>query len=91
MRNQSGQQLKRQILLTQRAHEMRHQLTASEAALWSQISRGQLDVTFHRQVLVGNRYIVDFLASKSPVAIVEHGLGPDHGPAGFLLNRELGA
>ena len=30
MRNQSRQQLKRQILLAQRAHEMRHQLTPSE-------------------------------------------------------------
>ena len=29
--------------------------------------------------------------AKSPVAILEHGLGPDHGPAGFLLNRKLGA
>ena len=62
MRNQSHQQLNRQILLTQRAHEMRRQLTPSEAALWTAISRNQLGVTFRRQVLVGNRYIVDFLA-----------------------------
>ena len=62
MRNQSRQQLNRQILLTQRAHEMRHQLTQSEAALWSQISRNQLGAAFRRQVVIGNRYIVDFLA-----------------------------
>jgi very-short-patch-repair endonuclease len=41
---------------------MRHQLTRSEAALWAAISRNQLGVTFRRQVLIGNRYIVDFLA-----------------------------
>ena len=32
-----------------------------------------------------------FDLSKSPVAILEHGLSLDHGPAGFLLNRKLGA
>src|SRR5664280_608303 len=62
MRNQSRQQLKRHTLLAERAHEMRHQLTPSEAALWAAISRNQLGVTFRRQVLIGNRYIVDFLA-----------------------------
>ncbi len=62
MRNQSRQQLKRQVLLTQRAYEMRRQLTPSESALWSQISRNQLGVAFRRQMLIGNRYIVDFLA-----------------------------
>ena len=70
MRNQSRQQLNRQILLTQRAHEMRQQLTQSESALWATISRNQLGVTFRRQVLVGNRYIVDFLA-PSILLVVE--------------------
>jgi very-short-patch-repair endonuclease len=70
MRNQSRQQLNRQILLTQRAHEMRHQLTPSEAALWSKISRNHLGVSFRRQVLVGNRYIVAFLA-PSILLVVE--------------------
>src|SRR5664280_481660 len=62
--------------LTQRAHEMRHQLTRSEAALWSQISRSQLGVTFRRQVLVGNRYIVDFLAPS--ILLVVEVDGPYH-------------
>ena len=62
MQKQSRQRLKRHILLTQRAHEMRRQLTSSEAALWVAISRKQLGVAFRRQVLIGNRYIADFLA-----------------------------
>ena len=37
-------------------------LTPSETALWSQISRNQLGVASRRQVLIGNGYIVDFLA-----------------------------
>ncbi len=74
MRNQSRQQLKRQILLTQRAHEMRHQLTPSEAALWAKISRNQLGVAFHRQVLIGNRYIVDFLAPTIKLVVEVDGL-----------------
>jgi len=49
---------------------MRRQPTRSEAALWTAISRNQLGVTFHRQVLVGNRYIVDFLA-PSVMLVVE--------------------
>ncbi len=74
MRNQSRQQLNRQILLTQRAHEMRHQLTPSEAALWARISRNQLGVAFRRQVLIGNRYIVDFLAPSIKLAVEVDGL-----------------
>jgi very-short-patch-repair endonuclease len=62
MQKQSRQQLKRQILLAQRAHEMRRQLTPSEAALSVALSRKQLGVAFRRQVLIGNRYIADFLA-----------------------------
>ena len=45
------QQLKRQALLEERAHEMRHQATFSEAALWSALKGKQLGVTFKRQVL----------------------------------------
>lgn len=62
MRNPSHQQLKRQSLLAERAHEMRHQPTPSEAALWSALKGNQLGVSFRRQVPIGNRYIADFLA-----------------------------
>jgi very-short-patch-repair endonuclease len=62
MRIQSRQQLKRYILLTQRAHEMRHEPTRSESALWVALSHKQLGVAFRRQVVVLNRYVADFLA-----------------------------
>ena len=69
MRTQSRQQLKRQVLLSQRAHEMRHHLTPSEAALWVAISRNQLGVAFRRQVVIGNRYIADFLAPSAKLVV----------------------
>ena len=69
MQKQSRQELNRQILLTQRAHEMRCALTPSEAALWNAISRNQLGVAFRRQVLIGNRYIADFLAPKLKLVV----------------------
>ena len=55
------QQLKRQALLEERAHAMRHQPTESEAKLWEALRGGQLGVRFKRQVPIGE-FIVDFLA-----------------------------
>jgi very-short-patch-repair endonuclease len=55
------QQLKRQALLEERAHAMRHQPTQSEAKLWEALRGGQLGVHFKRQVRIGE-FIVDFLA-----------------------------
>ena len=69
MQKQSRQELKRHILLTQRAHEMRCELTPSEVALWNAISRNQLGVAFRRQVVIGNRYIADFLAPKRKLVV----------------------
>ncbi len=69
MRNPSHEQLKREALLAERAHEMRHQLTPSEAALWSALKGNQLGVSFRRQVLIGNRYIADFLAPSAKFVV----------------------
>ena len=69
MRNPSRQQLKRQSLLAERAHQMRHQPTPSEAALWSALKGNQLGVSFRRQVPIGNRYIADFLASSAKLVV----------------------
>jgi len=55
------QQLKRQALLEERAHAMRHQPTQSEAKLWEALHGGQLGVSVKRQVRIGG-FIVDFLA-----------------------------
>ena len=48
---------------------MRHQPTESEAALWAALKGKQLGVAFRRQVLVGNRYIVDFLAPSIKLVV----------------------
>ena len=62
------QQLKRQSLLAERAHAMRHQPTPSQAKLWAAISAGQLGISFKRQVPIG-QHIVDFLASAVRLVI----------------------
>ena len=38
--------------------------TASEARLWSALSAGKLGVAFRRQVVLGNGFIVDFVAPQ---------------------------
>ena len=53
---------KREALLAERAHAMRHAPTRSEAVLWRLLSGGKLGVAFRRQVPLGGRYVADFLA-----------------------------
>ena len=43
--------------------------TASEARLWSALSAGKLGVQFRRQVPLGNRFIVDFLAPQARLVV----------------------
>jgi very-short-patch-repair endonuclease len=50
--------------LDQRATQMRHAPTTSEARLFELVRGGQLGVTFRRQVPVLGRYIVDLLAPQ---------------------------
>jgi very-short-patch-repair endonuclease len=50
-----------QLVLLQRAQQMRSHLTPSEERLWQSIRSQQLGVTFRRQAVIG-RYIVDFCA-----------------------------
>jgi very-short-patch-repair endonuclease len=61
MQKQARQQLKFQVLLAERAHFMRHNLTETESILWRQISGKKLGVSFRRQVHIG-KYIADFVA-----------------------------
>jgi len=53
---------KKQALLEERAHGMRHAPTASEAALWRLISAKKRGVAFRRQVPLAGRYVADFVA-----------------------------
>jgi very-short-patch-repair endonuclease len=60
---------KRQKLLAERAHAMRHEPTASEAALFRLLSGKQLRVHFRRQVPLGERYIADLLAPSARLVV----------------------
>ena len=60
---------KREALLAERAHAMRHTPTRSEAALWRLLSGGKLGVSFRRQVPLGGRYVADFLASSARLVV----------------------
>ena len=51
------------------ASESRGSLTPSEAALWRCIRGGRIGVCFRRQVVVGGRFIVDFLAPAARLAV----------------------
>jgi very-short-patch-repair endonuclease len=59
----------RNQLLHARAHGLRYAPTLSEAKLWAELSAGKLGVAFRRQVPVGHRYIVDFLAPSLKLAV----------------------
>ena len=83
------QQLKRQSLLEERAHAMRHQPTPSEAKLWEAIRNGQLGVAFKRQVRIGN-FIADFLAPAAKLIVeVDGGSHFGRGPADARRDRKL--
>ena len=43
--------------------------TESEARLWSALSGGRLGVAFRRQVVLGNRFIVDFVAPRARLVV----------------------
>ena len=51
------------------AAQNRAALTESEARLWSALSAGKLGVSFRRQVPVGDRFIVDFLAPRARLVV----------------------
>jgi very-short-patch-repair endonuclease len=83
------QQLKRQALLEERAHAMRHQSTPSEAKLWEALRRGQLGVHFKRQVRIGE-FIADFLAPAPKLIVeVDGGAHVGRGAADARRDRKL--
>jgi very-short-patch-repair endonuclease len=48
---------------------MRSHLTPSEARLWSAINRRQLGAQFRRQVVVGGKFVADFLAAEAHLIV----------------------
>jgi very-short-patch-repair endonuclease len=57
------------LLLAARARSMRFNGTFSEERLWAAIRARRLGVQFRRQVPVGGRYIVDFLAPERRLVV----------------------
>lgn len=76
--------------LTERATQMRHEPTASEARLFEAVRGGRLGVTFRRQVPVLGRYIVDLLVPKLRLVIeVDGGYHRERGDADVRRDRAL--
>ena len=62
MRSHNQQRQARSALLVSRARRMLRAPTPSKEALWLALRGGVLGVAFKRQVVLGGRYSVDFLA-----------------------------
>jgi len=83
-----GQQ--RSVLLVSRARILRSRLTPSEKKLWNELRAGKLGVVFRRQVLVGGRFIADFLAVGRRVVVeVDGGWHHDRRAADARRDRLL--
>jgi transposase InsO family protein len=67
----SRKHLNRSVELAQRAHVHRVCPTHTEAKLWEALRSQQLGVAFRRQVLIGDRFIADFVAPLG--ALGQHG------------------
>lgn len=51
------------------ARQLRAWVTPSEARLWEALSRRQLGVQFRRQVVLGGRFIADFVAFEARLVV----------------------
>jgi very-short-patch-repair endonuclease len=65
----------RKNLLATRARDMRLHAQEPERALWRELRGGQLGVAFRRQVVLGNRYIADFVAPSLRLVVEVDGAG----------------
>ena len=60
---------KKQAQLEQQARQHRSCLTPFEVRLWSALTARQLGVQFRPEVLLGQRFIVDFFASAAGLIV----------------------
>ena len=65
---------RRQSVLNERAAEMRHAPTASEARLFEALRAGKLGVSFRRQVPLVGRFIADLFAAEVRLVVEVDGL-----------------
>jgi very-short-patch-repair endonuclease len=60
----------RSTLFAERAHSMRQSPTDSEQLLWARVLRCQgMGVEFRRQVVIGDTFIVDFVAPRQRLVV----------------------
>ena len=65
--------------------------TPSEARLWSALSAGNLGVAFRRQVVLGDRFIVDFVAPRVRLVVeVDGSYHAQRGTADARRDSKLG-
>jgi very-short-patch-repair endonuclease len=77
-------------VLLERAAQMRHAPTASEAQLFEALRGGALGVTFRRQVPLLGRYIADLLAPELRLVVeVDGGYHVQRGRADARRDRAL--
>ena len=78
-------------VLVERAAQMRHAPTASEARLFEALRGGRLGVAFRRQVPVLGRFIVDLLAAEVRLVVeVDGGYHAQRARADARRDRALG-
>jgi very-short-patch-repair endonuclease len=65
---------KRAALLAARAGQLRREATFSEKVLWAELRQRKLGVEFRRQVVLGNRFIADFVAPACGLIVEVDGL-----------------
>lgn len=72
------QRAARRADLETRAYWLRRHPTPTEALLWLYLRRAQLGVTFRRQVVLGRRYICDFVARDIKLIVELDGATHQH-------------
>jgi len=77
-------------VLATRARDMRLFATEPERLLWRELCGGRLGVSFRRQVVLGNRYIADFVAPSLRLVVeVDGGIHARRCTADARRDRDL--
>ena len=80
----------RKHVLATRARDMRRFAQEPERALWRELAGGKLGVSFRRQVVIGERYIADFVAPAVRLVVeVDGGIHAVRRAADARRDRDL--
>lgn len=86
-RGAGGEAFSRGPGMTARARSLRNGMTAAERVLWSGLRGDQTGVRFRRQLVIDQRYIVDFCAPEIRLVVEADG-GQHVGSDGDLVRTE---